>query len=783
MAVDTEELKDVVQAIKKARMMGGKKFEMVLPEEVAATLEKMRPALDDKLFAAIVKEPLLLWKQWQLISPRRVIKYNINNLSGDSDAVIAGNPQALKRMPEAIKELWDVLHGAEPSARYKEAVERGVFDAGLTVQEIPDIQFLDPFAHLIEQPGLTEPGKFVGSKLYSVWKGLRDYTRFRENWLRYSAYLDYVDRLEGGESIESIGYGASNRKMADEIAADSHKDAAALLSRDLVGDYGDVSYYGQGVRDYAIVFYSWLEVNTRRYFRLIDNAYAQGVGKGFAAAGVIGGIKGARVSAYLTVRMLALYTLIQLWNSLLFGDDEDELSDADRVRLHLNLGRDAEGQIRTIRFQGALSDFLQWFGAEQAVSSMLAVEKGRASYTDVVKSVAKGAPNRLASGANPLFKGMAEYASGLSFWPDAFNPRRIRDQKRHFAKMFGLENEYDWVMDKPSRGYTKSLTGTVVYKRDAGEAAYNQIRGIAYKWSQREKGTSGSSNFTTARSEAIYDWRQAVRFGDADAKTEALSKMRDLEMTNKDIQSAIKRAHPLSSLAIKDRPAFRKTLSLREQGTLDRAIAWYEEVYEGSGEVGYISAVGEMREGYTLFSDARKHDRNDEARAVLASMNDKQAAYIMAQHSGTISPKFSEKMWHPISRAEKMTTTLNGFIDAIRESSHLMPGQARLLEEKLVERIGMEQRNAMIATKLPGYEKLEPGNLEQNMERIRAIHSETAEALDGVTYNMTEPFEVYSGYDELEKYLLQDRDDMLKETGDIDDTINNVIDEVVEEGA
>jgi hypothetical protein len=43
---------------------------------------------------------------------------------------------------------------AEPSARYEEAVERGVFDSGLSVQEIPDINRLSAFANLTEGTGL-----------------------------------------------------------------------------------------------------------------------------------------------------------------------------------------------------------------------------------------------------------------------------------------------------------------------------------------------------------------------------------------------------------------------------------------------------------------------------------------------------------------------------------------------------------------------------------------------------------------------------------------------------
>ena len=40
------------------------------------------------------KALLTAWKVWQLISPRRMFKYNLRNLTGDSDAAFVGNPRA-----------------------------------------------------------------------------------------------------------------------------------------------------------------------------------------------------------------------------------------------------------------------------------------------------------------------------------------------------------------------------------------------------------------------------------------------------------------------------------------------------------------------------------------------------------------------------------------------------------------------------------------------------------------------------------------------------------------
>lgn len=175
------------------------------------------------------------------MNPRRVIKYNLNNLSGDLDAVIAGNPRALKRLPQAVRELYDVMRGREPTRHYLEATERGVFDSGLSIQEIPDINALSRF-QLLKAKRSRMPTQYA----IRIWRAMSDYTQFRENWLRYAAYLDYVTRLEAGETPKSIGYGASDQAMVDALT--DPRDRAALMARDLLGDYGAVSHYGQSIR-------------------------------------------------------------------------------------------------------------------------------------------------------------------------------------------------------------------------------------------------------------------------------------------------------------------------------------------------------------------------------------------------------------------------------------------------------------------------------------------------------------------------------------------------------
>ena len=573
-SISADEMRGALESVRSMMMSGGPKYQMVLPGEIADTLSNLKDRDAEGLFDSVMEVPMRAWKRWVLINPRRVLKYNLNNLSGDLDAVIAGNQRALKKLPQAIKELRAVmLNGKTPSERYREAVERGVFDSGLTVQEIPDIKFLSEFEHLTDR-GV---GAAFSAPFRNTWSALQRYTQFRENWMRYAAYLDYVERLESGEDMRSIGYGAANRTMVDAVS--DHKDRAALLARELVGDYGAISHFGKGLRRKVIPFWSWTEINFKRYWRLIGNGWDQGIGQGFRTTGMVGATLGARTTAYLALRMFLVYGLVQVWNNLVHGDEEDELGAEERARMHLILGRAPNGEVVTLRLQGALSDFLGWFGFNDAVGMISEVEKGRASIGDVLTAMAKAPVNKLASGITPAISAPVEAATGKKIWPDVFEPRQIRDKWRNAAQLFSIEHEYDVIFDRPSRGYGRSIIESVAYSRDPGEAAYNRLRGMAYDWEKRERGSTGGGGYQTPRSNALYEWRQAKKFSDQEAERTALERLRELGVSNQSLRQSLRAAHPLGALSLRDRGAFLKSLTPQEREALDMAFEWYRETY------------------------------------------------------------------------------------------------------------------------------------------------------------------------------------------------------------
>lgn len=576
--VDPTALRGALEGARSALAMGGSRYTMILPEEVADTLNNLRRDELGNLFDHLVKEPVRLWKRWVLVNPRRFFKYNLNNLTGDLDAVIAGNPRLLRRVGEAGRELAAVMRGkARASARYEEAVARGVFDSGLSVQEIPDINKLAPFERFANKQGPIT--KVTMLPLRKAWAALQGTTQWRENVFRYAAYLDYVDRIEGGESQASIGYGASRRSMVDAVV--DPKDRAALLARDLLGDYGAISHYGGWLRETIIPFWSWMEINTRRYWRLTVNAGAEGIGKGIATGGGLAVAQGARTTAWMVLRMGVVFGLLALWNNLFFPDEEDELGEAQQAQMHLILGRNAEGEIITLRTQGALSDALSWFGLGDVAKAAKDYQLGRGSLADVFTATPKAAVNKIGTSLSPTITVPMEAATGKKLWPDVFNPRANRDPWRNLLSSFSLDNEYDYALGKPSRGYGRSWQEAFIYRRDPGEMAYNQSRGIVYDWLEREKGQTFEGGFSTKRGNAMYDYRTAMRYGDSDAANKALLEMAKLGVDRGDFNAMLKRAAPLGPIPKKDRAAFVNQLTDDERATMIRAQDWYKATFLG----------------------------------------------------------------------------------------------------------------------------------------------------------------------------------------------------------
>ena len=184
---------------------------------------------------------------------------------------------------------------------------------------------------------------------------------------------------------------------------------------------------------------------------------------------------------------------------------------------------------------------------EDAGAIFSEIQKGRASIGDMLGAIAKAPINKVGGGITPMIKVPLEMAWGKSFWPDLFNPRLIRDPVRHVARTFSLDYPVAQAMKMlgeaaPTRDVGKSLAGVLLYIRDPGRMAYDNIRGKAFQFLTSKYGLAGGGGAVSPRSAAMYKWRLSKKIGDERSEALALKELKRLGGGS--LAASLKRARP-----------------------------------------------------------------------------------------------------------------------------------------------------------------------------------------------------------------------------------------------
>jgi hypothetical protein len=368
-----------------------------------------------------------LWKWWTLLKPSSFIGYFLRNITGDLDALLAVRPQALKYVNQASRELYHYYSGRLGiTDSLRMARDLGVISSSLTAQELPRLKDLKIFNRLY--------GSKKQNPATQLFDQIKRWNEFRESTLRYAAFLDYKNEISRGKLKD---YGGANPKTVDALRRVMGDDvAAAHLSRNLLGDYGNITELGQYLRSYILPFHSWSEVNLKRWPRMAMNAYTSG-----ALASKDNAVKAAALTGVALLRLGTWTAMMAAWNHLMFGDEEKELGPNERANPHLILGRREDGSIRILRNTGALGDFLEWGGLNTMVSLWPQYQTGQISAEEMLKEMAKDPINKVAQGLGPAYKVLTEVGMGVSTYPDVANPQPVaRDEAA--ANVLGLRDEY-----------------------------------------------------------------------------------------------------------------------------------------------------------------------------------------------------------------------------------------------------------------------------------------------------------------------------------------------------
>jgi hypothetical protein len=556
--VDTDENADLVD-----QMLAESDQKLwVIPTIVAKQLDEMKDPVRESPLAQGSRFISNSWKQWVLINPYRLFKYNLNNLSGDLDIVIAYDPKILKYAPAAIKEAWQNLINKGMSQDFEEALEQGVITSGLTLQEIPDIS---------NEIGIY---KSIAGKInpFSVgWKSAKNFTQFRENVLRLAAYKYFKKELSKDKKV----YGASERKAIDAITNKNEK--AGKLARELVGDYGNLSQGGQWLRSHTYPFWSWVEINAPRYYRLLKNTRWENGNTTSKTVGRAGAITASN-ALKLSAKMMILMGLVSLWNSLFFDDEDKELTEMGNRQLMLIVGRRDDGSIITVRINGAFSDMLSWAGLEDAPRDIKELKEGTSTVGDKVKEAGEAFINKFAQGVMPIEKTAIESIIGYSTYPNILKPRPIRDKGENVARFVSMDKVWRLMTKKPTRGWDE-LVHLAAYSNDPGEIAYYTMRQKITEFLDDNE-VNRPSITPSDRSNVLFYYKQAIKWGDKKAEEHWLQKYYNMGGTDQGLKSSITKGELISIVPKDLREKWEKSLTPDEKELYDIANKWYDNMYK-----------------------------------------------------------------------------------------------------------------------------------------------------------------------------------------------------------
>ncbi len=614
-----EALEMLTDKARSVLVVGGKKKQYLIPQGLAQAIEQLGTP---KQSAGLRDEALKLaekatrnWKLFVLLNPARAIKYNINNFMGDLDGLLAADPTILKKAKEASKAVRLFAFTGKVDATLDKAMEQSVIDSGFDLKELGDLSNLDWAKNFVKndatledylgksflKKGLTSknPGKWYFDKVQKI-------TATRENAFRYAAFLRALEKIDAGETF----YWASDPKEIDAITDKYEK--AGKLAREALGDYGNISQIGQQLRKHMIPFYSWMEVNTKRYVQLLQNASTpktQAKILGLAAKRGVTKVAAKMMQRYI---QLGIFTAAAAaWNEMMYAMfDEFDKEGAKQLSKHqrneirgmqLILGVDEAGNVRTLPIIGAFYDFLDWAGIPDITEELKNMytgeqtkEKGK---NNISEDLIDGPINKIVQGFNPFLKSAGELMMGKTIYPNWRSPRPIKDEYEYIARFFSLNKTYKYLFDKPTReklGGFHWMTDLLVRKFDPEEAAYYEVKNLIGK--QKGYGTSGTARDETIRKrrEALYSWAAATRYGQDEQAEKFLQKYYAAGGTYEGLTTSVRNKDPLHQLSKTEKEDlifnvlqgkkaetdFGKALSKREIELIKTAREYYKKTFK-----------------------------------------------------------------------------------------------------------------------------------------------------------------------------------------------------------
>jgi hypothetical protein len=388
--------------------------------------------------------------------------------------------------------------------------------------------------------------------------------------------------------------------MEEIMGLKDPRDKAFRLSNDLLGSYDEISVMGSNLREYIYPFWSWQELNFKRYIRLFKNAAYDNKLSSTLGRRVLAGGKNTPFMAVkagrIVLKVWAFTAALDIWNNMMFPDEEQDLPKDVKSRPHLVLGRNDKGEVVYFSRLGALGDFLEWFGLDTASQTILDFKSGKKTIPEIAKELVQAPVNKIVQGVSPFPKAGFELVLRRRLFPDVFNPRSIRDRGEELARNMALENEYKLIMDKPGKPFKETIKNFFIYTADPLEVAYGEAYDIKRRFEKQYSG-GGEGFWLTPKGDALYNMKLAHRYGKKEDVKRYYEQYRQLyieeakvtgrpledieKAVNTGIMTSFRNMHPFAGLGKHERKAFIESLSPDDKLTMAKAIKFYNDVLLG----------------------------------------------------------------------------------------------------------------------------------------------------------------------------------------------------------
>lgn len=606
----------------KETLIQGQREVWIVPARVAEALRGIadRQTRSDRPIEAALKRLNGWWKAWKLFMPQNHLRYEYGNVVADIEKVFSASPKTFRYLPQAAKEVREMFAGGPITADLRAAIKEGAINS-ITAQEMSQLSRLrafEKFQTVAEKirDGVKRRGSSALYQPITNLAGLGDLSSvelsaFREGVTRYANFLANLEAIRNKARPDYAGAYWKDIEAIQDSAPGANDRAirqASQISKSTFGDYADISDTGQYLRDKLIPFYSWMEVNFKYHANLFRNlrdlvtdarmTKGEAADAAARAAGALVAGTGAKVAGGVVLRLALPYLAVALWNNSGGREElEDELSEEDRRRFHLIVGRDEDGKVQVIYANTAFADVTKWFSGPKFVQAMAGWIDGRTDFLTAVadwsSQIGPDLANNTLGSAGPIAKIATAATLGKSTFPDVLDPRTIPayDMRRHIisqatddftADLIERVVNKDYMPAKDMGDWAQQLV-LQVRQRDPEQWAFYSIKDKAADWYQERTGKARDSSYDAPDQQVLRNFRKAIYQGNLEEASKFYLRLLDLGYTAERFAASIRAQDPLGGLPKADRRAFVETLDPIDTEMLRRAYAYYARMSGNRG--------------------------------------------------------------------------------------------------------------------------------------------------------------------------------------------------------